>query len=91
MNKRRRITYEIEQHLVVKRSTRQQAKLFCSFCGTDTEMLTMDQAISIAGGNGQTILSWIQLGRLHLLEIENESPLICCYSFKEILQINSKI
>ena len=91
MNKRRTITFEIEQHLVVKRRTGQRTKLFCSFCGTETEMLTMDEATLIVGGNGQTIPNLVQLGRLHVMEIENELPLICCNSFKEILQLNSKI
>ena len=82
MNKQRRITYEIEQHLVVKRRTRQRAKLFCAFCNQETEMLTMDEATFIKGGNAQTILNLVQLGRLHVLEIENESPLICCHSLE---------
>ncbi|MFL6228055.1 MAG: hypothetical protein ACJ741_04690 [Pyrinomonadaceae bacterium] len=50
---------------------------WCSRCDALAAMLTPEQAAALAGVGVRQIFRWVETGRLHFVEIEGASPLLC--------------
>ena len=77
--KRIEITIETERLLVITR--RKSATLaMCSQCAGQVEMVTADEASTLAGVSSRTIYRWIEEGKVHFLEPSDGLSLICLNS-----------
>lgn len=78
--KRTEITIETDRVVVI--SKRQRSVLaWCRKCRCRVQMITVDEAATIAGVSSRMIYRWVEAERLHFTETAEGHLLICCQSF----------
>jgi hypothetical protein len=76
------ITTESHERLVVRQTENQIFWGFCSDCGKEVEMLTLDAVTSNTGIRTRELWRLIEENLVHSLEIESGHLLICLNSLK---------
>lgn len=67
-----------ESHeMVIVRNGRERVYGFCSDCGKEAEMLSLDSAVAVSGKRTREIFSLIENGNVHSLETTNGLLLVC--------------
>jgi hypothetical protein len=76
MIKRTEITIETRRVLVVRR--RQFLRGWCQACLAEVQMITPNEAATLASVSARTIYRWIEEARLHFSEEERDGTLLVC-------------
>ena len=71
------ITTESHETFVVRRVGRGAINIFCDICETETSMLTLYQAASIALRMKWNLMSLLEAGTVHSVETSDGQLLIC--------------
>ena len=82
--KRTEIVVELDEVFVIRR--RQAMALWCAECGDQVQMLTPDQAATIAGLSSRLIYRWVEAGRIHFNETGEGRLLICQRSMPTLIE-----
>jgi hypothetical protein len=81
---KREITIEIERVRVIY-NRRNRCLKWCAFCRAEVEILTMEEALAIAGINPAAMRGFIAEGRIHLYQMrDDESTAVCLNSLLNI-------
>jgi hypothetical protein len=83
---KREIIIEVERVRVIY-NRRNRCLKWCAFCRAEVGILTMEEAMKIAGINPETICGFIAQGRIHLYQTQEDESAICLNS---LLNIGSK-
>ena len=81
MNTRKRTEITIETNRVLVISKRKISILtWCAECKERVEMVTADEAATLAGVSSRTIYRWADVEKLHFTETSEGRLIICCAS-----------
>lgn len=83
---KREIIIEVERVRVIY-NRRNRCLKWCAFCQTEVSILTLEEALEIAGVNPETLCEFISQGRIHLYQMREDESGICLNS---LLNIGSK-
>ena len=86
--KRTEIVVELDEVFVI-RSRHAGAVAWCAECGDQVQMLTPDQAATIAGLSSRTIYRWIEAREVHFSETSEGYLLICQSSLPKMIRNDS--
>ena len=78
MAKRTKITIETDSLLILRGRTLQRA--WCPQCGSEAEMIPLDNVGIISNLSPREVEAWIQSEDLHYSKATDGSPLICLNS-----------
>jgi hypothetical protein len=78
---KRQIIIEVERVRVVYNRKNKGLK-WCSFCRTEVAILTLEEAVEIAGIEMEIVLDFLARGKLHLYQTpdDEDKPQICLSS-----------
>jgi hypothetical protein len=83
--KRTEIVVELDEVFVIRR--RQTiSSAWCRECGDQVQMLTPDEAATIASLSSRLIYRWIEAGRIHFSETADGHLLICQRSLPKLIE-----
>ena len=86
MKKRRtEIVVELDEVFVIRRR-QTMAIAWCAGCGDRVQMLTPDQAATIAGLSSRLIYRWVEAGRIHFSETGEGHLLVCQNSLPKLIE-----
>lgn len=85
--KRILITTESREIFILRRGEQQINIGFCETCQAETEMLTLDEAVSLTGESTRDLFRRIEAGAIHPTEIASGHLLVCQNSLKNSLQV----
>lgn len=80
---KREIIIEVERVRVIYNRRRKCLK-WCAFCGSKVEILTLEEALEIAGTSAETICDFIEQGGIHFYQTREDKPQICLNSLLNI-------
>jgi hypothetical protein len=80
---KREIIIEVERIRVIY-NRRNRCLKWCAFCLRQVEILTLEEALEIAGINPETICHFIGQGRIHLYQTREDESQICLNSLLNI-------
>jgi hypothetical protein len=83
---KREIIIEVERVRVIY-NRRNRCLKWCAFCRAKVSILTLEEALEIAGISRETICGFIAQGRIHLYQTREDESAICLNS---LLNIDSK-
>ena len=83
--RRTEIAIELEEIFVI-RGRRSTAPAWCDSCANQVQMLTPDQAATIAGLSPRLIYRWIEAGRIHFSETAEGGLFVCQSSLTKLNQ-----
>src|SRR5262245_52851330 len=66
--------------IIVRPGGKRKMLAFCSSCGKEVEMLTLDEAISVSGKPARELVRLGESGTIHALETSSGHLLICVAS-----------
>lgn len=78
------ITTESREIFIVRINGRTDIRGFCETCAIETEMLTLDHAISLFGISALKMLRAVESGEIHFLETTDGHLLLCCESLSSL-------
>jgi hypothetical protein len=84
-----RITVTQEKYVSL-RGAAMPGAAWCPRCAAFATMLTPDQAAALAGVSTRHIFRWLESDRLHFVETENPSPLVCLASLTVANEIDAQ-
>ena len=76
MKKRTEITIETDRLFVVG-GHRRLPVVWCAPCGKQVEVITTDEAATLARVTSRTIFQWVESGKVHYTETPEGLLLIC--------------
>ncbi|HEX8248649.1 MAG TPA: hypothetical protein VF599_10785 [Pyrinomonadaceae bacterium] len=76
---KREIIIEVERVTVIY-NRRNRSLKWCTFCCTEVEILTLEEAVKIAGIKLETICNFIGQGKIHLYQTSADESAICLNS-----------
>lgn len=76
------ITIETRQRIVIRYNSRPPQKIRCAFCNTEVETAAPELSAEIFGIGLAEIYQNIENGKLHFIEGETNAPQICLNSLK---------
>jgi hypothetical protein len=71
------ITTESHEYIVVRRPGSERPVRHCASCGADVTGLTLDEAVTVTGASGFTLLGLARAGKVHLMESPTGHLLVC--------------
>ena len=71
------VATESHEIFIVRVNGKSDVRGFCPECGMETELLTMDGAVSVSGATTLEIMKYIRESKLHNLETASGHLLIC--------------
>lgn len=74
------ITTESHEIFILRAGSKASLRGFCSGCGREEELLTLDQAVSISGIGAKELFWLAESGRIHAIETDTKHLLICIAS-----------
>jgi len=74
------ITTQTREIFIVRAETKDSFHGFCGRCGCETELLTLDQAVSISGISPREIFRLADANSIHAIETDTKHLLICLAS-----------
>ena len=80
---KREIIIEVERTRVIYNRKNKCLK-WCPFCRAEVEILTLEEALEIAGVNLKNIYYFIAQGRIHLYRTPAEGPQVCLSSLLDV-------
>ena len=83
--KRFLIETESREVFIVRMNGKSNIRGFCHECSADSEMLTVDEAVSISDLTTIKMLELLRLGRFHQLETASGHLLICRNSLETVV------
>jgi len=84
---KREITIEVERVRVIYNRKNRCLK-WCAFCQSEVSILTLEEALEIAGIDPETLSRFISQGRIHLYQMREDESAICLNS---LLNIDSRL
>lgn len=80
----KKILIETESHevFIVHAGGKSEVRGFCKGCSAETELLTLDEAVSHTGNAALEIMRRVNEGEIHFLETASGHLLICKNSFE---------
>jgi hypothetical protein len=81
-NKTTRITVETERHYLISRH--ESLFALCEVCGDEVRLVTVNEAVAIAGMNSLNIYRLAEAGTLHYAETGAGELLICTVSLRDL-------
>ena len=85
IRKRTEILVDLDEVFVL-RSRQTLSFAWCAECGDQVQMLTPDQAATIAGLSSRIIYRWIEARRIHFTETGEGQLLICQSSLPALIE-----
>ncbi|MFN0123756.1 MAG: hypothetical protein ACKV2V_24915 [Blastocatellia bacterium] len=82
--KRRIEITTMTEHSVTVRPVSVRAFRWCAACAGEVNMVTPDQAATIARVFMRTIFQWVENGRLHFVETADGKLLVCLTSLSAV-------
>jgi hypothetical protein len=84
----KKILIESECHeiVIVRVGTKSEVREFCKACTSETEMLTLDEAVSRLGMSALKIMEQVRSFRIHYRETVNGHLLICRASLANLVE-----
>ena len=84
----KKILIETESHSVflIHRNPGELHVAFCTECGRDGEMLTLDGAVQLSGRRGRELTNLVETGEIHSHETANGYLLICLRSLETLVE-----
>lgn len=83
----RQITITIETHSLLVLRGRRPLRIWCPRCGSESEMIRLDEAGVISNLPPQEVETWLQSEDLHHSTAANSAHLVCLNSMlKRVLQ-----
>ena len=73
------ITVERDEVHVIRRVGKRKL-MWCAECGREAQVMTPDEAVAFAGGDGRKLSELVKNGVVHLAEQSGGSLLICVNS-----------
>ena len=83
--KRTEIVVDVDEVFVI-RSRHTLSFAWCAECGDQMQMITPDQAATIAGLSSRIIYRWIEARRIHFTETGEGQLLICQNSLPALIE-----
>jgi hypothetical protein len=80
---KREIIIEVERVRVIYNRKNRCLK-WCAFCRAEVEILTLEEALEIAGSNLEEICHFIAQGRIHLYQMREDKSAVCLNSLLNI-------
>ena len=80
---KREITIEVERVRVIY-NRRNRCLKWCAFCQSEVSILTLDEAMQIAGINLEMLFHSVAQGRIHLYQTREDKSAICLNSLLNI-------
>ena len=77
------ITTESSEIFILRVDGKKNIRGFCSDCAAETEMLTLDEAVSFSGITALEVLRSVESGRIHFQETANGHLLICVEALRK--------
>lgn len=77
------ITHESSEVLIVRRFMPPGAVGYCTACGRDVSLITLDQAVLLSGRRARALLQDIDANTIHAAETPNGRLLICRTSLED--------
>jgi hypothetical protein len=77
MKRRTEITIKTDRLLIFRQSNRHPALARCARCGTETPMLTVDEATTLSRLSARTIFRLVEAEQVHFTETPDGRLLIC--------------
>lgn len=89
----KKILIETESHSVflIHRNPGELHVAFCTECGRDGEMLTLDGAVQLSGRRGRELTALVETGEVHSNETANGYLLICLRSLETLIEPNAHL
>lgn len=87
---KREITIEIERVRVIY-NCRNRCLKWCAFCRAEVAILTLEEAVQIAGMNPETICGFIAEGRIHLYQTRGDESATAAVCLNSLLNIGSSL
>lgn len=78
------ITTESHEIFILRAGSKESFRGFCSGCGREEELLTLDQAVSTSGIGAKEIFWLAESGRIHAIETDTKHLLICLVSIADL-------
>lgn len=80
--KRISITTDSSEVFIIRAKSKKTIRGFCGECQKETELLTLDEAVSLSGIKTFEIVSRLTKGEIHFLETESGHLLVCLNSLE---------
>jgi hypothetical protein len=80
--KRTEVTIEVDE--IVIRKSKQGTLAWCDRCAENVRVLEADGAAALAGTSSQAIYREVEAGRVHFVETEGGSILVCLDSLSRV-------
>lgn len=77
------VTTESREIFILRVDDQNNMRGFCSGCAAETEMLTLNEAVSFSGITALEMMRCIQSGRIHFQENANGHLFICAVALKK--------
>src|SRR5687767_915008 len=89
----KKILIETESHSVfrIHREPGELHVTFCTECGRDCEMLTLDGAVQLTGRRGRELTGLVETGEVHSHETANGYLLICLRSLETLIDPDARL
>ncbi|MEZ5427334.1 MAG: hypothetical protein R2747_13775 [Pyrinomonadaceae bacterium] len=76
-NRKILITTESSEIFIIRARGKHEIRGFCAGCGGESQMLTLDEAVSLSGIATMEIIAHLRLEKIHFLETAGGHLLIC--------------
>ncbi|HEX8734478.1 MAG TPA: hypothetical protein VF721_04095 [Pyrinomonadaceae bacterium] len=80
---KREIIIEVERVRVIYNRKNRYLK-WCAFCQSEVSILTLEEALEIAGIKPETLSGFINEGRIHLYQTREDKSAVCLNSLLNI-------
>ncbi len=77
MTRKRTTKTTIEAHEVYIVKTARRFRPFCAQCAEPAPMISIDEAVRIAGAGSRTLHRWVEAGELHFVETSEGLVFLC--------------
>ena len=73
---RTEVTIETDERLIIRRGG-QLPRARCSECGEQGTMISLEEAVALAGVSSRAIHHWVETGQIHFAETSDGFLLVC--------------
>lgn len=80
------ITEERREIFIVRLHGKSNVRGFCASCAAETDLLTLDEAVTFSGTGTREIVRQVESGAVHSIETSSGHLLICRSSLAEFLK-----
>ena len=89
MKRRTEITIETERLLII-RSRKTSAQAWCTSCGRQVQMITIDEAAQESKVSSRLVYRLVEADQLHFIETTDKRVLICVNSLHQMMEVRQR-